>query len=67
MTKKQTPPLCMFCGGSPMTREHVFRSAWKDKLDVTIFPAGSPLAERKITRYRLDNNCSVLNGPAAVR
>lgn len=38
-----------------MTREHIFRSAWKDKLDVSIFPAGSPLVERKITRYRLDN------------
>lgn len=38
-----------------MTREHIFRSAWKDKLDVSIFPIGSPLVERKVTRYRLDN------------
>ncbi len=38
-----------------MTREHIFRSSWKNKIDVSTFPPGSPLVERRFIRYRLDN------------
>lgn len=47
----------MFCASdAPMTREHVFRSSWKHKLDTNQHLANLPFIERKFTQYGQDNS-----------
>jgi hypothetical protein len=52
----------MFCGSSdPMTKEHIYRSSWRKKLDVTLGFSALGLSNtdtekfREFTRYGLDN------------
>jgi hypothetical protein len=57
---------CMFCGRAKgdlvdpadpasraviMTREHIFRSSWKDKIVVSPLPDNAPMGKREFTRY----------------
>jgi hypothetical protein len=47
----------MFCGsGAPMTREHIFRSSWKHKIDTSEHLVDLPFFERKFTKYGSDNS-----------
>ncbi len=60
---------CIFCGRATgdsvdpddpnsrkviLTREHLFRSSWKDKIIVSVLPGNAPMGERAFTRYGLD-------------
>lgn len=47
----------MFCGSSePVTKEHIFRSSWRRKLEVNQDLVKLPGVERKFTRYSQDDN-----------
>ncbi|MFN3003022.1 hypothetical protein [Mycolicibacterium wolinskyi] len=37
-----------------MTREHIFRSSWKDKIVVSPLPNNQPMGDREFTRYGRD-------------
>ncbi|MGP4054176.1 hypothetical protein ACTWP6_05025 [Mycobacterium sp. 4D054] len=60
---------CMFCGRAKgdlvdpsdptsqaviMTREHIFRSSWKDKIVTSVLPKNEPMGERAFTKYGRD-------------
>ncbi|WP_156660738.1 hypothetical protein [Mycobacterium sp. 852002-10029_SCH5224772] len=55
--RNRTRPTCMFCeGDAPITREHIFRSSWKHKIDTSEHLVELPFFERKFTQYGQDNS-----------
>lgn len=64
-----SPRRCLFCGRAKgdlidpsdpksravqMTREHIFRSAWKKTVEASIIPADSSLGVREMTAFGID-------------
>jgi hypothetical protein len=50
----------MFCAcDAPMTREHIFRSSWKRKIDTSEHLANLPFFERRFTRYKADTSATL--------
>jgi hypothetical protein len=47
----------MFCGSdAPVTKEHVFRSSWKHRLDTSEHLTNLPFFERRFSKYGYDNS-----------
>lgn len=47
----------MFCeSDAPITREHIFRSSWKRKIDTSEHLVALPFFERTVTHYRPDGS-----------
>lgn len=64
--------MCLFCGRQKgdaiwphdpngrkveeITREHLFRESWREKLDCSIYPKGHPSARRHFRKYNIDGS-----------
>lgn len=57
-TRPRSPrPTCMFCeSDAPITREHIFRSSWKNKIETNEHLVNLPFFERRFTRYGEDGS-----------
>ncbi|MEE2852705.1 MAG: hypothetical protein VX424_08655 [Actinomycetota bacterium] len=57
MGKKRTPEQCMYCGKTAlMTREHIFRASWRDKIETNEHLTNLPGVDRKYITYGPDNS-----------